>query len=211
MLFIQSWLGTNWHVKAIAIRQRGKKNSHAACVFCTAKLTTIMQWQSILKVASISSSPVFEWTQTGYRLLRYDHLKLESYFSSWLETYQHHKTIKKHQESQGKRALGARVSSPEILFILLPICSRFPSEKRARPARISLCSPPANARWERAFPKPKIGHFNTTTSHLKSRLNFEHAGLWMNPNGLLVIEIWSFKTRLLFLKLTWDIPASQDN
>ena len=155
--------------------------------------------------------PVFEWTQTGYWSLRYDHLKLDCCFSSCLEIYQRHKTIKMWQESKRKHALSARVFNPEILFILLPIYSRFPSEKCARLARISLCSPPANARWERAFPRPKIGHFHTITSHLKSRLNFEHAGLWMNPNGLLVIEIWSFKTRLLFLKLSWDIPASQDN
>ena len=39
------------------------------------------------------------------------------------------------------------------------------------------------------------------TSQLESALNFEFDGLYMNPKGLTVIEMWSCKTRVLFLKL----------
>ena len=39
------------------------------------------------------------------------------------------------------------------------------------------------------------------TSQLESTLNFEFDGLYMNPKGLPVIEMWSLKNRVLFLKL----------
>ena len=94
---------------------------------------------------------------------------------------------------------------------ILSVCTRFASRKRARSTPISLCSSQENVRWERVFSNLEILNYLAKTSYLKSRLNFEFAGFWMTPNGLPVIEIWPFKTRVLFLKLARDIPASKKN